>query len=141
VSLTKKGERKMNIWALPALFTFITAFFLGSFNYCKSPKKMLNRIFLFNSSTVFLMSFAEFHFLQSETFKAASFWIRIYDSWPLVLFSHFIFILALTKNSKLLKNIFVYILIGIPMVIALILMQTLLIRTPVRVFWVECRLF
>lgn len=104
----------MNTFALLSLFCSLIFFTLGILIFLKNNKENLNRIFLFLCLSCTWWAFTEFGYRQADSFKEATFWLKLNGFWPFTVTLFLNFSLVLVEKNKFLKNRFSYLLIYLP---------------------------
>ncbi|MDJ0765989.1 MAG: PAS domain S-box protein [Myxococcota bacterium] len=99
----------MNLQAIPALFAFIAAVFLGAFVFFRNTKSLVNKLYLVLVIFCGAYAFVEFGYCQSRDFAQAEFWWKIDVFWPFVILSLFYFMLAFSDKTDFLRRKIVHI--------------------------------
>ncbi len=94
----------MSIYALISLLCFMVCIFLGAFIYFRSPKSLINRLFLGLSLSMANSAFIQFGYRQAQTFEQALFWWEIDFLWPLSTALALAFILVFVERKGDLKT-------------------------------------
>ncbi|MEM7369595.1 MAG: ATP-binding protein [Bacteroidota bacterium] len=94
----------MNFYALLALFAFFSYLFLGYLVLLLDRKRPINQIFFLYSLAAAAYSFAEFGYLQAESYETAWIWIKFRSVWPFTFATALHFHLWLTKRVKWVRH-------------------------------------
>ena len=71
----------MNVFALLALCSFISYTIIGFFVIHLNSKRLINRLFLSISICAAVYSFAEFGYLQTQSYETAQLWLKVRAIW------------------------------------------------------------
>ncbi|MDD5288142.1 MAG: ATP-binding protein [Dehalococcoidales bacterium] len=127
----------MNLFSFISLLTFVIYLFIAVITWTKNPKGAINRIFTLFCVLLAYAAFTEFGYRQSDNSETAYFWIKANAFRPLAFSVLMHFVLVFTGQTKLMKNVFTYILIYAPSfaVSFLSLFTHLLISGVVKEWW------
>lgn len=73
----------MNVYAALALGSYLSFFFMGVFVIYLDKKKYLNQVFLLYAISAGIYCFAEFGYLQAESYDTTQFWLKVRSFWAL----------------------------------------------------------
>ena len=104
----------MNIYAALALLSCFSFSLIGWFVLYLNKTKFLNQIFFLYTLVAGIYCFAEFGYLQADSYKTAHFWLKVRSVWPITLALALHFHLLFTEKYKWVNSYLFTSLIYIP---------------------------
>ena len=101
----------MDLFSIGYLITFLVLLFVGSIVLSRDIKQALNRVFFFYCLASAVVAFSELHLLQALEENSAFFWLHYSSLWPFIFSFQMHFLLIYTKNDRLLRSVFTYVVI------------------------------
>lgn len=106
----------MNAYALLALFSFLSYLFIGFYALHLNDKAKLNRLFFIYSLVAAVYCFAEFGYLQAESYENVFIWLKVRSFWVLTFAVALHFHLVFIRGKEFEKPVISYVLIyGLPL--------------------------
>ena len=99
----------------------VACVFMGAFVFFRSPRSLVNRLYLLMSSCFAFQCMIEFGYFQSQNFEQASFWWHMDVLWYVDLPATFYIVIALSGKEHLLKRVATHLFILLPALIFLVL--------------------
>ncbi|MDD5529838.1 MAG: DUF835 domain-containing protein [bacterium] len=129
----------MNIWALCSLVAGLLNLILGLYVCCKSPKKLLNKLFALTAFSFAIWGISEFGHRISDTQETAFLWIKFGGpGWCFMMSFYLHFAIIFARKEKYLKNIFTYLFLYLPPLLFLYLFlftDSIYINEAVKMYW------
>lgn len=124
----------MNLYAFLALLSCVSFFAIGVLVFTLDTKSRLHRLFFLFCASAGVYSFAEFGYLQAESYETAFLWIKVRSVWVFTFAFALHFMLLFTEKKWWLQRKFTYILLyGVPTVLFVLDISTFLVTgAPIR---------
>jgi PAS domain S-box-containing protein len=127
----------MNFAATITIASAAIALLAGSFVFSKSPRALLNALFLLVAVSVAYFSIATFGQIQADSFEEATQWSRSGMLWPLIYALVLHLALVFAQKDSLLRQPLTYVVIYAPAVVisAIDIMANSITAEPIQQTW------